>query len=362
MNLALVSGGGGGGTGPRVKPTREQIRNVQANFCNLTDMHGRVIFAPFIMSLGLEDREDWYARMRAAGATHITLAVRYFYHSSENIYPIPGKDWRSDLPGWVALVWEAIDHGFIPEIALTEGDGDFADPNSQTQWFMRHGVELMRQIRAAGDDLTEWCLWRYGWEPDPVSCQSCIPKLREACGPTAAIALHLQVDYVDPSGDGNAFWNDPAIIAAAVDVFLYQNKECDPPALDEYGQPLWENSAVQNADRLLPTGTPMPGARGHLYYDKPSNSTKSHPGVAQGPFYMGPSNPTVIFFEVAAYHYIRHHFGDGYVQQVAHRAQAFGFTKFGNGVPMPAAYLAQVGAGARLARGGDPPAARQRGL
>lgn len=319
----------------RVKPTREKILAVQGNFCNLHDSKGRVIFTPFIMSLPKEEREDWYRILKAARSTHITLAVTYFYHSSENIYPIEGRDWRSDLHGWVELVWEAIDYGFIPDIALTQGDGDYLnDPNSDTRWFMNNGVALMTAIRAAGEDLTEWCYWRYGWEPDPPSCIDCIPKLREACGPTAVICLHLQVDYVDPSGEGNAFWMNPRIIEAKVDIFAFQCKECHPDHYDDYGQPLWENSAIQSADRMFKTGTSMPGAKGHKYFDKPSNSVKEHPGAALGPFYMGPSNPTILFYECQAYHYIRHHFGDDYVQKVSHRAKEFGFTLFGNGVPV----------------------------
>jgi hypothetical protein len=309
---------------------------MQGNFCNLIDSNNRVIFTPFIMSLSPEGRQDWYRVLRQAGATHISLAVTYFYHSSENIYPIEGKDWRSDLKGWVALVWEAIHHGFIPEIALTQGDGDFLhDPNADTRWFMDHGVQLMADIRAAGEDLTEWCVWRYGWEPDPPSCIECIPKLREAVGPVerACIALHLQVDYIDPSGDGNAFWMDPRIIEAKIEVFLFQCKECHPQMFDDYGQLLWRNSAIQSADRMFKTGTPMPGALGHRYYDKPSNSTKTHPGVALGPYYMGPSDPTIVFFESPAYYYIRHRFGDEFVQEVVHGAQDIGFTHFGNGVP-----------------------------
>jgi hypothetical protein len=286
------------------------------------------------MSLPLAEREEWYQRMIAAGATHITLAVTYFYHSAENIYPIEGKDWRTDLKGWVELVWEAIDHGLIPEIALTQGDGNFLDdPDADTRWFMDHGVGLMKQIRAAGDDLTEWCLWRYGWEPDPVSCEFCIPVLREAVGPTGLIALHLQVDYVDPSGEGNAFWNDPDIIAAHVDVFLFQCKEYRNDQFDDYGQPLWENSAIQSADRMFDTGAPMPGAAGHKYFDRPSNSVKTHPGYALGPYYMGPTAPEIVFFECPAYWYTRHKVSDQEVQALTARASTFGFTYFGNGVP-----------------------------
>jgi hypothetical protein len=287
------------------------------------------------MSLSPEGREDWYRTLKEAGATHISLAVTYFYHSSENIYPIEGKDWRSDIPGWVAMVWEAIDHGFIPDCVLTQGDGDYLhDPNADTRWFMEHGVALMAEIRAAGEDLTEWCYWRYGWEPDPPSCIDCIPKLREACGPTAVICLHLQVDYIDPSGDGNAFWTDPRIIAARVEIFAFQCRECHPQQFDDYGQLLWENSAIQSADRLLRTGTPMPGAEGHRYYDKPSNSTLTHPGHALGPYYLGPNDITVVFYECPAYYYIRHRFGQDFVQEVSHRARTFGFQWFGNGVPL----------------------------
>jgi hypothetical protein len=318
---------------PSTPPSREQLRHVQGNFCNLTDALGRPMFTPFIMSLPDNERHDWYARLLEAGSTHITLAVTYFYHSAEAIYPIPGRDWRDDLPGWVALVWEAIGAGLIPEIALTQGDGSYQDPASDSRWFVDHGVQLMADIRAAGPDLTDWCVWRYGWEPDPPGVYDCVRTLRAAVGPEAVISLHLQADYLDPSGDGNAFWTNPNIIAAKIEVFLYQCWPCLPGELDPYGQPLWENSAIQSADRLLPTGAAMPGAEGHRYYDDRSQTVLQHGGHALGPFYLAGNDVTVVFFECAAYHYIREKFGPEYVQQVAHRARTFGFSWFGNGVP-----------------------------
>ena len=319
----------------RTKPTPEQIRNVRGNFCNLTDSKGRVIFMPFIMSLPSDEREEWYSLLRAAGGTHITLAVTYFYHSAENVYPIPGKDWRDDILGWVKLFWEAVDHGFIPDVALTQGDGSWDDVNSDSMWFYYHGIQLVNKIfltswKYNGEKINEWALWRYEWEADPPSFEYCIPVLREAVGENAQISIHMQTDYLDPSGDGNAFWRKPEIIAANINVFLYQNYPYMPGELDQYGQPLWENSAIQSADRIFPTGSPMPGAQGHLYYDSRSGTTLTHPGYALGPRYI-PDNVTTCFFECVAYWYTRHRVNDQQVKEVRERAGTFGYNLFGNG-------------------------------
>src|SRR5207344_3635581 len=98
------------------------------------------------------------------------------------------------------------------------------------------------------------------------------------------------------------FWNNPRIIAANVEIFAFQCRECHPQQFDAYGQLLWRNSAIQSADRMLPTGTAMPGARGHRYYDNRSDSTLIHPGHAQGPFYMEPNDMTILFYECQAYY------------------------------------------------------------
>ena len=81
----------GGGWAQRVSkvpelPRGEDVVNIRANFCNLKDSRGRIIFGPSITGLSDDERADWYAKQRDAGSTHCVLTP-----GNPGVAPYPGS-------------------------------------------------------------------------------------------------------------------------------------------------------------------------------------------------------------------------------------------------------------------------------
>ena len=101
-----------------------QLHHVLANFCNLTDSKGRVMFAPFYTSLPDDERADWLKRYREAGSTHVVLSPVSGYPGS----PIAPRDLYGDPTAFVAFVREvmrapsASGAGFVPILILDNGE------------------------------------------------------------------------------------------------------------------------------------------------------------------------------------------------------------------------------------------------
>lgn len=117
-------------SGGAPRPTRAELVNIKAGFCNTRDTLGRVIFDPFIASLDTAGRRDWYANKRAHGYTHIVLSPRYAYYSPTTPYPIPGKDMLDKPEEFAAFVREATQtpaadgKGFRVIVMLDDGAPD----------------------------------------------------------------------------------------------------------------------------------------------------------------------------------------------------------------------------------------------
>lgn len=107
------------------RPTREQILDVRANFISMRDSWNRVMLSWFWPSLPLNEQQNWFARWRAAGLTHVVMCPVQQYPGNRlgpNGADIT-DDWRGQ-PGRFALaVATALEEGFIPIIQMTSGDG-----------------------------------------------------------------------------------------------------------------------------------------------------------------------------------------------------------------------------------------------
>ena len=79
------------------------LARVRANFCNLRDAGGQVIFSPFVATAS--NAEAWLAVQVQAGSTHTVLAPRCRYDALNNLpgYP-PAFDWLADPQRCAALV------------------------------------------------------------------------------------------------------------------------------------------------------------------------------------------------------------------------------------------------------------------
>lgn len=355
QQISVSSGGGGGGLPP--VPTFAQLQNVQTNIGNTASVlpDGTVdapILNTFVMSADAATRRRWYEVQRAAGSLHYPVAVKYFYHSHDYVYDwykANGRDWNGRWREWVQLCAEILGLGGfkVLHIFWTQGDGNWHDPNSETRRFCdpaspTYGprmVDAMREacVREGLPDLTTYAKSLIGWEPDPRSIETCIPVLRQALGPDRDITLHLQQGYGNPTGDGAAFWQGP--VGQMISSMFFQSITCIPGDLDRFGQPAWWDNLIQHLNRLLPTGTPLPGTAGIWYYDAPSNTDRQYTGFALGPDWFGGAEKRAnfVYYEGVAYYYTWRKpitpFDNRFVQDCAHQAKSFGVQYFGNGVP-----------------------------
>lgn len=116
-------------SGPVAPATDADLHNVRANFCNLIDAKGRVIFTPFAISLSRAERDDWWQRQRDAGSTHTVLSPTISYPGS----PISGRDYYAEPDLFAAYVSEALNtrsangRAFTPILILDHGGAGLRD-------------------------------------------------------------------------------------------------------------------------------------------------------------------------------------------------------------------------------------------
>ena len=209
---------------PRLlRPTRDQVLNIRANFCGMQDAQGRAMFTDFLGGLPRSEREDWYARQRAAGLTHLVICTNagpyHWWHA-------PTYDFRHDPAQFRALLLDVLGHGFVPVVMMTSGD-------DQT-WHEILG-EVWAGLWPAVRDLQGSCVWANGYEtggawpskavsdtlrwmqahmaPETVIAQECIPE--------RGTAASWPVQPDDPwRGDEIGMWKSCG--GERVNVFLYE--------------------------------------------------------------------------------------------------------------------------------------------
>jgi hypothetical protein len=156
----------GGGWAQRVSkvpelPRGEDVVNIRANFCNLKDSRGRIIFGPSITGLSDDERADWYAKQRDAGSTHCVLTP-----GNPGVAPYLGSipmlkllDKPQEFRKFVVEALQtasASGKAFCPIIILDEGEGEGTPP----QRIDRYWPALIDAIR----DLLDHVIVVPGWE------------------------------------------------------------------------------------------------------------------------------------------------------------------------------------------------------
>lgn len=333
--------------------SREARLNVRCNFCNLRDSKGRYIFSEAIAALPVEDQLDWIACEKAAGGTHYTL-------SPETGYPGYFAPMRNLFTEGVAAqqtflecVWRVVKAGLVPIIFLAGGDSYPGDDyyRSLCTWLM-----------TAAPTLKDYAIFVCAWEAVNGGYSSneynrCNLIMRSIFGPSALIASHLSpercsfashnsgrpadkngVELDDPwGGDEVGCWH--SLCGPTFDLFFFQSLAVRPGEVNQFGDPAWWDRALDCAERFLERGTPMPGAKGLQALKRQADGTMAvfhRSGVAgvDGPdWFEGRKRPVLVYFEGPAYHFIRGHITSDEVRDVASKAQSFGFTCFGNGLP-----------------------------
>ncbi len=343
-------------------PTRDQLLAVKADFCNLKDAKGRVMFTSTLAGIPPDDQDDWITRLKAAGDTHVFVSVTTGYG---NFFPtIDFADGRLDE--LMALLVRLRKENLIPVLFLSSGD-----PGSFNADRLRR---ICRAIVAANlvNHMVYVCAWesvRGGWTSSQFNQANII--MRDELGPDAVIAAHLSqgraafsshapVEPDDPFGGEIECWfqkaGGPRTCGPEFDMFLFQcpvamEGEMHQELFDASGikQPAWEDAAIQIADRFLPRGTPMPGAAGFKHLGRPGPDgtmpVESHSGAAEGPdWFAGPpagylprppqrQRPVLVMAEVVAFAAIRDRATPEWIRHVADRSKSFGYKFFGNGQP-----------------------------
>lgn len=356
LDVAVLNSSSGSNGGLPPIPNDTVFNNFNTNIGNLRDNRGYLILPTFIMNESPAVKKDWLERMLVAGSICYPVAIKYFYHKER--YPqYVGFDWINDLRGWVQNCAMILGSGFkFLDIILTQGDGSWFDPNSETRRFVdpsspTYAFRLINNIREACireglPDIFKYGVTRVGWEIDPPSAKDTTRILREALGPDYKISLHQPQGYGDPLGNGTEWWH--SIEGQMLDFFLYQGVVTFPNEFDEFDQPAWQDNMIQILNRILPTGTPI-GSFGVKYRDThDGDKIKEYTGFAQGPdwFQNAPKRVPFVYFEGPAYFLVNSgpHIGDGgqwtgeltndnlnYANVfVGNRALQLGFSRLGN--------------------------------
>lgn len=294
-------------------PSREQVIAVKDNFCNLFDADGWPIFTPFISSLFFSDKakaNDWLARLKKAGSTHVTIALSYDY--AENLgwaerYPIEGRDFTNDLDSLIQVIVWLRNNGLIINLKLA-CDGQGYDPVGKTygwQWGMDNVPAIVRALKA----YKPWVIFSSGFDgcfPDwsPEQTVAFIRMLR------AVVDEDGTEGYIgtETSGPGTENLSYIHLGHSASDWHNNQLDLLDVFEIEVLNLPLQQEALIEVAQRLL---------------DKTNPAYYRHGNKEQG----------ICFYESCAYQITRKQLTSQDASAFASQAAKEGFVAFGNGLP-----------------------------
>jgi len=302
--------------------TRDQIINVQSNFCNLRDADDIPIFTIYLTSLYANNNLDkfinWITRLKAAGSTHIDIGLTAKY--DENLgwidrYPISDIDLTNNLPLLQKIANVLINMNFIPHIHLSWDDNGFS-------WGMNNIPTIISELKP----LIPYCLWNTGWDgcfPSWSRDQTitAIQLLRQCLGPNGQIATEFGgpgglFPYID-MGQGQADYDGPL-----------QQLDCLCLEYGNNGQiPIPDCGMQQQGTRILGKSYNLPLISGcddhsNVYY-------------LSSPRQRGPLN--ICIYEWVwggAYSQIRKLSQPSDAATIAKQFKAYGYSSFGNGQPL----------------------------
>ncbi len=291
------------------KPSRDRIINVMANLCNLRDAQDVPIFEPFINQLiltNLSRADDWVARLKDAGSTHITTDLTGDYN--ENLgwisrYPIAGGDYTNNLDSFKRILDYLLNHNLVP-IIKSGADGQGYDPIGMTygwQWGMNNLPVIYNEL----SDYRNSCLWSTSYDGgfadwSPNQLLAFIKMMRQSLGQDACIDTEFSgsgtISYIH-LGNGAADWTPDKL----------GDLDCFSLELQTY--PENEEGLIQVYERLL-----------NPSFDK---------------YYRGQvtKKQNISMYETCAYWAIRKQLSPTDARMQASRIQKLGYTSFGNGVP-----------------------------
>lgn len=295
------------------KPSRDRIINVMANLCNINDATGLTIFEPFINQLILTDKnraDDWIARLKDSGSTHITTDITGDYDEIlpylGTRYPIPGGDYTRNINDFRRILDYLLGMSLIP-IVKSGCDGHSYQSGGMTygwSWGMDNMPYIYNQLK----DYHDQCLWSTGydgcfpdWTPDEllaflrmmrVSLGDNNIDTEFGSGPGESISYcHL--------GNGAADWTDDKL-----------------GDLDSFSLEL--QTFAQSEQEIT----------GQI-----EGMTEVFQRIGPGGIYLHNTKTQIQMYETLAYWEIRKFADFQQAKQVAQRAFNVGYRTFGNGLP-----------------------------
>lgn len=296
------------------KPSRERIISVMANLCNIPDATGLPIFEPFLSTLFLEDKNranDWVARLKGAGSTHITTELTGDYDEIlpwlGSRYPIIGKDFTNDLPNFMRFLDWLLNNDLIP-IVKSGADGQQYNASGKTYGWS-WGMQVLPSIYNNLAAYKNLCLWSTSYDggfPDwsPEQLLAFLQMMRNNLGTEACIDTEFgsgpgeSISYCH-LGNGRADWTPDKL--GDLDSFSLELQSFAQSEAEIENQ---INGMTQVFQRIGPGGS-------YLFNDK----TK------------------VGMYESLAYWEIREYADLAQAKIVAQRAYNIGYRTFGNGLP-----------------------------
>jgi len=306
----------------RPRPATEaELHEIRANFCNLIDGRGRVVFTPFYISLSAAERAEWLELQRREGATHFVISPAIDYPGSA----IAPRDLSREPETFARYVRELLDTpsasgaGFTPILILDDGAAGF-----------RARVDaLWPAIRAAlGDDVARVIVVP-GWELVKASTVTSaefaysleklhtlgFPHIWAHLSPNRASASSNPLESDDPwQGAESGMWKSHG--GEFVEGLLYQSEAVRPG--DEKCNPAdgdcWLNRWADVVPRIM-----------------------GRPEIGRG--MNGWRAMYLAYFEGPAYYFFRGQADSNFARVIAEKALAmcrdFGAAcGFGNGLPL----------------------------
>lgn len=332
------------------RKSRDQVKAVQTNFCNLRDSRGKVQFSPFIGGYPKDRQNEWMENEKRAGSTHFVVSL------DVNGYDALADPELSTLNFYAADRWQDLDdllrrllaRGLTPIVFLHSGDTYAGDTyyREVCQWWNAH-------FSAWSDQVVFVCGWETrrhgGLTANEFNRANTI--MREVLGRDAVLAFHGSPESAlfashapteddDPWKDDDEPQNWFTHCGVELEVLLFQTLYANDDDRDEFGQPKWWNRTADTAERFLPEGTELPGLKS-LKEGQNDGGWHYRRGCA-GPDWFASGRrergrPVLVAFESVAWGYIRGCVSDERVKEVARTLRSFGFQHFGNGLPAGAA-------------------------
>lgn len=294
------------------KPSRERILNVKANLCNILDATGLPIFEPFISTLFMQDMNranDWIARLKKAGSTHITVEITGDYDEYlpwyGGRYPIIGLDFTNDIPSFRKFLAWIIAQDLIPIVKSGCDGQNYSSVGKTYGWSW--GMQNMPRIYQQLIDFNETVLWSTGYDgcfPDWSEDQLlAFMRMMRECG-----LLYIDTEFGAGPGESISYCHMG------------------------HGSDDWTDDKLGDLDsfscelQTLPT-TPDEVAT------QIEGMSEVFKRIGPGGVYLHNNKTQLQMYETTAYWSIRKYADEAMTQTISQRALNVGYKTFGNGLP-----------------------------